>query len=204
MAEINSLYKLTRDDVERGSTILRDAYIDYPTFRYIFPEINDRKKKLRYVMSFFLKCGLLHGEVIAPSKNIESVSIWYKSMDLSFGLNSLLKAGLISTIYSLNIKSFIKFKNTGDAKRVNRDKLLEKEYYLLDVIGTDPSFEKKGYARLLIDTMLEKIDKERMNCFLETSNVKNINYYDKYGFILLSSYNHDGLESYCMIREQLN
>ena len=201
MPQIDSLYRLTKDDVGRGSTVLRDAFIDYPTFRYLFPEINDRKKKLRHVMSFFLKCGLLHGEVIAPSKDIEGVSIWYKSMDLNIGLNSLLKAGLISTIYSLNIKSFIRFKKLGDAKRINRDLLLDKEYYFLDVIGTDPSFEKKGYARLLIDTMLEKIDKERMSCFLETSNIKNINYYNKYGFILLSTYNHDGLESYCMIRE---
>ena len=122
-------------------------------------------------------------------------------MDLKIGLNSILKAGLISTIYNLNIKSFKRFKKLGDAKKINRSLLLDKEYYFLDVIGTYPSFEKKGYAKLLIDTMLEKIDKERMSCFLETSNIKNINYYNKYGFILLSTYNHDGLESYCMIRE---
>ena len=201
MTEIDSLYRLTKDDVDKGSTVLRNAFIDYPTFRYLFPDINDRKKKLRQVMSFFLKCGLLHGEVIAPSKNIEAVSIWYKSMNLTFGLNSLLKAGLINTIYNLNIKSFIRFKKLGNAKRMNRDLLLHKECYILDMIGTDPSFEKKGYARLLIDSMLENIDKERMNCFMETSNIKNIKYYNKYGFIVLSTYNHDGLESYCMIRE---
>ena len=202
MTQINNLYRLTKDDVDRGSTLLRDAYIDYPTFKYLFPEINDRKKKLRHVMSFFLQCGLLHGEVIAPSKNIESVSIWYKSMELKIGLNSLLKAGLINTIYNLNFKSFIRFKRLGDAKRINRDLLLDKEYYFLDVIGTDPSILRKGYARLLIDSMLEKIDNEKMICFLETSNIKNINYYNKYGFILLSTYKYDGLESYCMVREQ--
>ena len=201
MTRIDGLYRLTKDDIDRGSTVLRDAFINYPAFKYLFPEINDRKKKLRHVMSFFLKCGLLHGEVIAPSKNIEGVSIWYKSMNLNIGLNSLLKAGLISTIYNLNIKSFIRFKKLGDTKRINRDLLLDKEYYFLDVIGIDLSFEKKGYARLLIDTMLEKIDKERISCFLETSNIKNINYYNKCGFILLSTYNNDGLESYCMIRE---
>jgi len=201
MTQINSLYRLTTDDVERAATVLTDAFIDYPAFRYLFPDINDRNEKLRHVMRFFLKCGLLHGEVIAPTKNIECVSIWYKSIDLNIGLNSLLKAGLISTIFNLNIKSFIRFKKLGDAKRINRDLLLDKKYYFLDVIGTNPSFEKQGYARLLIEKILEKIDKERLSCFLETSDRKNINYYHKYGFTLLSTYSHDGLESYCMIRE---
>jgi ribosomal protein S18 acetylase RimI-like enzyme len=201
MTSIESLYRLTEDDIDKASVVLRDAFIDYPTFIYLFPEINERKKKLRYIMIFFLKCGLLNGEVMAPSKNIEGVSIWYKSSDLNIGLKSLLKAGLISTIYNLNIRSFVRFKKIGKAKRINRDKLLDKEYYFLDMIGIDPSFEKQGYARLLIDTMIEKIDTEKMSCFLETSNIRNIDYYSKYGFNLLNKYWYNGLESFCLIRK---
>jgi ribosomal protein S18 acetylase RimI-like enzyme len=203
MASLENLYRLTEDDIDKASKVLRDAFIDYPTFRYLFPEINERKEKLRYVMRFFLKLGLLHGEVIAPSKNIEGVSIWYKSNNLNFGLSSLIKAGLISTIYNLNIKLFIKFKILGDAKKVNRDKLLDNEYYFLDLIGIAPSYEKQGYARLLLDSMIRKIDKESMSCFLETSNIRNIDYYTRFGFSLLSNYKYHGLESFCMIRNQM-
>jgi ribosomal protein S18 acetylase RimI-like enzyme len=180
--------------------VLRDAFMDYPTFRYLFPEMNERKEKLRYVMSFFLKIGLLHGEVTAPSKNIEGVSICYRSNNLKFGLISLIKAGLMSTIYHLSIRSFIKFKKLGDAKKAHRDKLLDNEYYVLDLIGIAPSYEKQGYARLLLDSMLKKIDKESMSCFLETSNINNIDYYNRFGFTLLSNYKYHGLESFCMIR----
>jgi hypothetical protein len=197
---MENLYRLTEDDIDKASIVLRDAFIDYPTFRYLFPEIHERKEKLRYIMLFFLKCGLLHGEVISPSKNIEGVLILYKSNHLNFGLLSLLKAGLIRTILNLKIKTFIRFKKLGDAKNENRKKLLNKEFYLLDMIGVDPSFEKQGNARLLIDSMIKKLDMERMSCFLETSNIKNTAYYSRFGFTLLSKYQHNGLESYCMIR----
>jgi GNAT superfamily N-acetyltransferase len=197
---MENLYRLTEDDIDKASIVLRNAFIDYPTFRYLFPDINERKKKLRHVMTFFLKCGLLQGEVISPSKNIEGVLILYKSNNLNFRLLSLLKAGLIRTIYHLNIKSFIRFKKIGDAKNENRKKLLNKEFYLLDMIGVDPSFEKQGNARLLIESMIERIDKERMSCFLETSNIKNIDYYTRFGFTLLNEYQYNELESFCMIR----
>ena len=197
----NNLYRLKKVDVYKASLVLRDAFMDYPAFKYLFPEINERKKKLRFVMMFFIKCGLLQGEVIAPSKNLECISIWYHSGNLNMGFTGLLKAGLLSTIYNLNIKSFVQFKNLGDAKKDNRKALLENEYYLLDIIGVDPSFERQGYARHVIDTMIEKMEKENVSCFLETSNFTNIDYYKKFGFALINNYTYNGLESYCMIRK---
>lgn len=177
------------------------AFIDYPTFKYLFPDLNEREKKLSHIMSFFIKCGLIHGNVVAPSKDIEGISIWYKSKDLNFSLCSLLKAGLISLLFNLNARSFSRFKKLGDAKKINRDKILGGEYYFLDLIGIDPSFTRRGFAKLLINSMLEKVDKENMNCFLETSNINNIDYYSKYGFDLLGKYKYDGLESFCLMRK---
>jgi ribosomal protein S18 acetylase RimI-like enzyme len=201
MKQVNNLYKLTQDDVEKGSEVMANAFIDYPAFRYLFPDLNDREKQLRHVMSFFLKCGLIHGNVIAPSKDIEGISIWYKSKDLNFSLSSLLKAGLISLLFKLNTRSFSRFKKLGDSKKINRDKILGEEYYFLDIIGIDPSLTRRGYAKLLIDSMLEQVDEENMSCFLETSNIKNIDYYSRYGFDLLSKYEYDGLESFCLFRK---
>lgn len=203
MISSENLYRLTKDDIDKASLMLNSAFIDYPTFKYLLPKINERKNKLRYVMTFLLKCGLIHGEVLAPSKNIEGVSVWYKSSKLKFGFNSLLKAGLIRTVYHLNINSFIRFKRLGDTKRLQRNNVLSDDYYFLDIIGVDPSFVKQGYARFLIETMLTRIDKEKMIVYLETSNNKNIEYYRKFGFNVVSTYKHDKLEYFCMIRKQV-
>jgi hypothetical protein len=201
MIHVNGLYKLSYNDIEKGSEVLRNAFIDYPTFRYLFPDLKVRERKLKQIMRFFLKCGLIHGNVIAPSKDIEGVSIWYRSKDLNFSLSSLIKAGLISLLLNIGTKSFIRFKELGDTKKSNRNKMIDGDYYFLDVIGIDPSFAGRGYAKLLINSILLQVDEENMNCFLETSNNKNIDYYSKYGFELFSRYDYDGLESFCLLRK---
>jgi ribosomal protein S18 acetylase RimI-like enzyme len=197
---MNNLYRLTQKDLEKAAVVLSNAFIDYPTFRYLFPKLAERQKKLRHVMTFFLNCGLHYGEVFSPSEKIEGVSIWYKSNALPIGLPGLLKAGLLKTILLINIPSFIRFSKLGKAKKANRDTLLNGEYYFLDLIGVDPSYARQGYAKLLIDTMLKKVDDENMSCFLETSSFKNVHYYQQYGFVLAGQYTYDGLESFCLIR----
>jgi hypothetical protein len=204
MMKIDGLYKLTFDDLKKGSEILGDAFIDYPTFKYLFPDLYERKRKIKHVMRFFLKCGIIHGEVYAPSKDMEGISIWYKSGNLNFNLRRLLKGGLIDLLYNLNITSFNRFKKLGDAKRLNRNKLMIDNYYFLDLIGINPVCERKGYAQLLIESMLEQIDKEQMSCLLETSNIKNTDYYKRYGFSIINEYNYNGLLSFLMLRKGKN
>jgi ribosomal protein S18 acetylase RimI-like enzyme len=199
--KIDNLYKLTRNDIKKGSEVLGKAFLDYPTFKYLFPDVIDRENKIKHIMLFFLKCGLNHGLVFTPSKNIEGILICYKSKDLDYNLKSLLKAGLIKLVFKLGITSFYRFKKLGDAKKINRDKLMKEAYYFLDVIGVDPAFTKMGYARLLTESMLEMINEEKLSCFLETSSFKNTEYYRRFGFSIIGKYSYNGLESFCMLRK---
>ncbi len=199
--KIHKLHKLSLNDINKGSEVLKDAFINYPAFKYLFPEMNERERKLKYVMSFFIRYGLLYGEVYAPSKDIEGVAIWYKSTQLNSNIQGLIKAGLLNLPFNLNLTSFVKLKKLGDVKKSNRDKLMKSEYYLLDVIGIDPNFALKGYGYMLIESKLEQIEEQKMCCFLETSNIKNIEYYKKFGFDLLSEYEYNGLHSFCMLKK---
>jgi GNAT superfamily N-acetyltransferase len=199
--KINELYKLSPGDINKGSEVLRDAFKNYPAFTYLFPEINERARKLKYVMEFFIKCGLLNGEVYAPSKNIEGVAIWYKSTQLNLGLPDIFRAGLLNLLFGLNPASFINFKKLGDAKKTNRAKVMKGAYYLLDVIGLDPAYQRKGYGRLLIESKLAQIEEQKMSCFLETSKFENMDYYKKYGFDLLGKSDYKGLRSFYLLKK---
>jgi len=41
---------------------------------------------------------------------------------------------------------------------------------------------KGGYARILIKAMLNRLDSEKIPCFLETQTEKNVAIYERYGF----------------------
>ena len=152
-------------------------------------------------MTFFIKCGLLKGEVYAPSKDIEGVAIWYNSTNLNLTISDYLRAGLLNLIFGLKLASFTKLNKLGDAKKSNGNRFMNNEYYFLDVIGVAHAFERKGYGRLLIEAKLEQIKEQNICCFLETSNIENIEYYKRYGFYLLSEYDYNGLHSFSLLHK---
>ena len=112
-----------------------------------------------------------------------------------------LDGGLLNFLFGLKLASFIKLIKLGDAKNSNRNRLMNSEYYFLDVIGINPAFARIGLGKLLIEAKMEQIKEQNMCCFLETSKTENIEYYKRYGFYLLSEYDYNGLRSYCLLKK---
>jgi ribosomal protein S18 acetylase RimI-like enzyme len=198
---MNDVYNLNMKDAEQASKILGKAFFNYPTFEYLFPNANIRKRNIVRVISFLLKCGIIHGEVLAPSNRLQGISVWYKSDNLNFPFRSVVKAGFFNLFFSMNPFTMSKFISLGNKKKRNRNSVLQGNYYFLDMIGIDPAQQSKGYAKLLIETKLKSIDQEHIACYLETSNIRNVDYYKKYGFHCIHEYSINGCKSFCMIRD---
>jgi len=49
-------------------------------------------------------------------------------------------------------------------------------------IGVDPAFQGRGFTGALIKPILQRLDRERLPCYLDTHDPKNISLYEKYGF----------------------
>ncbi len=73
------MYKLQKGDLFKASTILGEAFSNYPIFEYIIPNSAYRRKHLKYLCHFLLRLGISKGEVIAPNDTLEGVSIWLPS-----------------------------------------------------------------------------------------------------------------------------
>ena len=69
------------------------------------------------------------------------------------------------------------------------------EHWFLQVIGVEPSCQRKGYARALLEPMLSRIDEEGLPCYLETLDEKNVSLYRHFGFELLEESAIPGTDS---------
>ncbi len=198
-------YRLSRNDVAQGAAVLARAFIEYPTFTYLFPNAVRRGEHLEQAMRFFIRCGLLRGQVLAPSPRLEAVAIWYRSSDLAFGLNTVIRAGAASLLRGLGWSTFARFKELGDAKKVHRDRIMQEEkYWFLDVIGVDPAQTRRGFGRCLIEPTLAQADREGCACYLETSDRNNLGLYERFGFCLCSTYHIRELSTFVLVRTPLS
>lgn len=196
------VYQIQKTDIKKAAQVLGRSFVDYPIFKYVLSNDQYRKRKITYLFLFIIKLGLLNGEVIASSKEIEGVSIWINPSSEDSPLIDGLKAGIISLLFSIDSKSFMRFCEIGSKiEKIRSDILKDSEYLLLDAIGVDPQFQRQGFARLQIESKLNIADKTNTPCYLETSNRDNIYFYEKFGFSLFYEYELFKIKTYCLYRK---
>ena len=77
-------------------------------------------------------------------------------------------------------------------------------HYYLQVLGVDPQYQGKGWSRPLLETVLERCDREQKPAYLETAEESNLSLYRRYGFEVsdvLSDLPGDAPTLWCMWRE---
>lgn len=60
-------------------------------------------------------------------------------------------------------------------------------HWYLPLIGVDPALHGKGYGSALMEHALIQCDRDRKVAYLESSNPKNITFYERHGFGLLGT-----------------
>jgi GNAT superfamily N-acetyltransferase len=59
----------------------------------------------------------------------------------------------------------------------------KEEHYYLEVLGTRRDMQSKGVGSAVLSHMLERCDAEGMPAYLESSNVRNVPFYARHGFV---------------------
>jgi GNAT superfamily N-acetyltransferase len=195
------MYKLQTGDLAKASTVLGEAFRLYPIFEYIIPDSSYRKVHLKYLCCFLLRLGISKGEVVAPSESIEGVSIWLPPTGAQSSGIDVIRAGLLNLFFQVNTRTFVRFMKIGRIKGTKRATIIRRPYYLCDMIGVDPRFQSRGFGRKMVVRKLMACDGVKMPCYLETSAVSNINFYEKFGFSLIGDYKIQDVDVYCLLRE---
>ena len=64
----------------------------------------------------------------------------------------------------------------------SHQKIINFPHWYLSPIGVDPIYQGKGFASKLMKSMLMRLDKDKIPCFLEAQTKKNVEIYQHYGF----------------------
>ena len=195
------LYHINKNDIHTAAQVLGRSFIDYPIFAYILPNRALREKKIAFLFIFLIKLGMLNGEVLAPSSNIEGVAIWINSLSPQPSKFRILWNCLIPLFFKVGPFSTYRIIKVGIYKEKKRKEILKCSYYLLDLIGINPSYQNQGYARRMIESKLTYCDNLSSPCYLETSDKSNIAFYEKYHFHLHHTYQLLTMNVYCLLRE---
>jgi ribosomal protein S18 acetylase RimI-like enzyme len=199
----NKLLRLTRKDRDAGAAVLGRAFTEYELLRYYFQDETERHAVAVTFGFVALSVSLKYGEVYASSAKMEGVSAWLPPGKAPFGGWQIIRSVPLSVLFRFGRQGASRMRAYGRYVDNLHRKLVPYPHWYLQIIGVDPKYQGQGFSSRLVRPVLERIDRERMPCFLETNTGKNVAIYRRFGFEVVSEDKMPGTEvtSFAMLRK---
>ena len=171
------IYTASRSDKTFVVKILKAAFIDDPQINFIIGDGKNHQKKYDRLMSYAFEQATLNGHIeISEDKNAVAIWRYFNSNKISF---RLLKENILFLLFfGFNGLKRVK---TMEAE-IQKDYPKDRDFLYLWFLGTLPTHQGKGFGSALLNPFIEKCNIEKKVIYLETSTVKNVEYYKYKGF----------------------
>ena len=176
---------LSKVQIGPASEMLVEAFFNDPKLAHVLPDELDRKEKGRHLFAFHLRYGMNYGRVCSSSPNLEGVAVWLPSDRSEVTLWRAMRSGGMALQKGLSKDAMKRLLAFADQVDTYHKKHLPGSHCYLFFIGVHPRFQGSGYGGKLIRPMLDRMDRKRMDCYLNTQNDKNIGLYEHFGFTVV-------------------
>lgn len=164
---------LTKDDKQRALDIFTLAFVDDPMLRFIFAGGSEYLKYLGPAQFGLGGRALEHG----TGHMLEDGSAAAFWLPPGIETDAEAMGALMETAVPETVRSDL----FGVVEQMGRYHPQEPHWYLA-VLGVDVNRQGKGHGAALMKYALARIDSEGAMAYLESSNPRNISFYERHGF----------------------
>jgi len=183
--------KLRPEGIDRAAELLSRSFETTPDYTHMFPDPYTRRDALLGFMRAPVRDSQAEGNcwVATDGTAMLGVAAWQAPGRYPWTVGRNLRA--LPTILSVirhapgSFRELLKFSSTIDAHFPT-----EKPLWYLQVIGVSPEAQGLGVGTRLLEPVLGLADRDRVSCYLETSNEKAVPFYLRAGFEI----NRQGVE----------
>ena len=164
----------TWTDADALCATLARAFHDDPMMLHLLPP--SARHKMPRLFRILFKLGLPY-EACYVTEGFEAATLWRPpgGWHMQF-IDYIRNAPELLGVFGTNV---LKVMSTMDrVEKVHPDK----PHWYLQVIGTDPRQQGKGFGGVIMRDQLARADAARMPCYLESSKDTNIPIYQSFGF----------------------
>lgn len=198
---------LGADQLPRASEVLGRAFRNDPALRFLVPEDARRASLAPSLLGGMARYCWLYGEVYATT-DLEGIACWLPPGEPLPGFSPralvrVFRAGLLANVPRLGREGLGRLLRwTRYTDELHRRLAPEPHWYLW-LLGAEPSKQGTGVGAALLRPALARADAEGVPCYLETQNRRNVRFYRKQGFRVVSDGEvpGHGLRVWTMLRE---
>jgi ribosomal protein S18 acetylase RimI-like enzyme len=185
MTQTQEVIRLSRQDNERASEVLARAFYNDPMLQCLVP--ND-VKRIRLLLSFFglvVRYCLHYGEVYTTPA-LEGAACWLSPGNTTPTFVRILRTGVYVSPLDFGLGGLLRDLQISAYMDAAHARAAPGRHWYLWALGVDPPYQGQGIGGMLIQPVLVRADAEGLPCYLETENPRNVPFYQKHGFTVVS------------------
>ena len=183
---LDKLFRLRKNHLNSAAELFSEVFFEDTIAKMIFPKEETRKQKLCHYFKFRIRYGLLYGEVYASSSNLEGLAVWVYSENVEMTNWRNIRAGGLNMLRNVGRDAVIRMSKIGNFTFALHQKHATFPHLYLAPVGVDSKHRGKGLASKLLRSMFNRLDQEKLHCYLETQDRTNVDIYLHYGFEIIN------------------
>ena len=178
-----ALASLQRRSIDRAALTLQRAFSPDPLFTWVFPDAATRPAALQRFMRVPLEYGLRYGKV-TTSHDARAICMWLPPGP-GVSVPRMIRSGMLGVPFRTGFGPFVKFMTANEIMdKIHKARVSEPHWYLM-IVGVDPELQGQGVGSAIVREGLALADRESKPCYLETSEHRNLAFYERLGFVVL-------------------
>jgi ribosomal protein S18 acetylase RimI-like enzyme len=197
-----ALTRLVEAGLDEAGEIQARAFFDDPVFEFVFPDGNQRRERLPWLMHIGLAYGARFGHVETTAGSMLGHAVWVPPGDGHVTPEKLAEVGFVEPELRLGNEGLSRFGAFMTQIEAAHERLVPEPHWYLMILGVDPPHQGRGVGGTLIRPILARADAEGVRCYLETAKERNLAFYRRHGFEVAAEDDvPDGPHVWMMTRE---
>lgn len=182
------------------------AFYDDPLSVHFIPNDAQRSRRLPHFFEFLLNYGLRFGRVLVISERLEGLVIILRGKYATMSTMRSLRSGAPAMRRRLGPENTGRVRAMGAFSERIHHKHAPGDHLYLPLLCVEPDRQGQGFARRLLESVLDEARRLKLECYLETHRESNQGLYQHFGFELAEECTMPGtdLKQWSMLRLALD
>ncbi|HEX5940226.1 MAG TPA: GNAT family N-acetyltransferase [Dehalococcoidia bacterium] len=173
--------RATPADIPRLKGVLARAFDDDPFLNWFIRQDEKRNQRFERAMEVALTKMSNDLNETWTSEHLEGGALWRRPNE--YKMSAIQSLAITPSFASVTGWSgLMRFINAMNEFEKKHEHYAPEEHYYLFVLGVEPDLQGKGIGGQLMKPVLDRADAEKRPCYLESSNPRNVPFYERHGF----------------------
>jgi GNAT superfamily N-acetyltransferase len=177
--------RLHEGQIDGAAQMLARAFHDQPYGVFYEPDPERRMRLLCEEFARLVRLCFALGEPYVTADELAGVALWMPPPAARITAEQEREFGLDQLPAIFGEAAFTRFRPLRDLLSELHERDMREAHWYLPILGVDPARQGSGLGGALLGPGLARADAQRLPCYLDTAQPRNVPFYQRYGFQVL-------------------